>query len=105
MKGQTLTAVLFSVVLKRPHGARTENLHFSNANVFSLDLSNYSYPLELMTNKPFWLKHFGRYDPITATVSSRIQGFATHLTWELLFTATGANIYFCKLSLMELLTT
>lgn len=76
MKGQTLTAaagpqfwltcpVLFSVVLKRPHGARTEYLHFSKSPAFPFICLITQILLSLWPINHFWLKHFGKYDPLS----------------------------------------
>lgn len=76
LKGQTLTdgagpqfwptcPVLFSVVLKRPHGARTEGLYFSKSLAFPFICLITHILLSLWPINHFSLKHFGKYHPVS----------------------------------------
>ena len=115
MKSQTLTAgaglqvwltcpILYSVVLRKSHSEGTELLCFSKSLAF-LFLCLITHIL--LTNKPLLVKAIWQmWSIITATAgSTSIRGFAIHLPWELLYSTTGGDIYFCKLSLKELLKT
>lgn len=57
--------ILFSVVLKKPHGARTELLYFSKSLAFRFICLITHILLSFWPTNHFWLKYFGKYDPLS----------------------------------------